>query len=211
LGAIENFLKISTEERFKGWSVVGDYISKTEIPFFGETLDFQLETGNGVEDYTCILRQFGWVVTFGLNEEGNVITLVQWKPGVNRASWELPPGGIGKVNSNITEDERLDITQEIYLRETGFGDGEWKKLGQIMMDSAKYRGTKPDDHGFFAHLYLATGLKHQSEARDLNPNEIMQTLMVPIEEFKDVILSGHFAEASAVVCAFLALNELGKL
>lgn len=211
MGAINSFKKIAAKEKFKGWPLVGSCMLGPKIPFFGETLNFKLKTGNGVEDYTCILRQFGWVVTFGLNEEDNVITLVQWKPGVNRASWEFPPGGIGKVSSDITEDERVDITQEIYLRETGFGGGKWKKLGQIMMDSAKYRGVKPNDHGFFAHLYLATGLKYQSEAKRPNPNEIMQTLMVPIEEFKDVILSGHFAEASALACAFLALNELGKL
>jgi len=209
--AIEQFKKIAGEERFKGWPLVGKHELGEKIPFFGQVLNYRLQTGAGVEDYTSILRYFGWAVTFGVTKYNQVITLIQWKPGVNCASWELPPGGIGKIDSNATNEEILAKTKEIYLRETGFGGGNWEKLGQIMMETGKYRGAGPDDHGLPAHLFLATDLEHQVAARNPKANEIMETLMVPLDEFEEVILSGHFAEASAVACALLALRKLSPV
>ncbi len=196
--------------KFKGWPKTNKFILETEIPFFGKTVTYELRTGNGEENYTSILRHFGWAVVFGVTEINgvqNVITLCQWKPGVNKASWELPPGGIGKINSKDTAKEILNKTKEIYLKETGYGKGNWKSLGHIIIESAKYRGASLSDHGLKAHLFLATNLKLISEKRRLNPNEIIETIMVPIREFKPVLESGLFIEESAVACAYKALID----
>lgn len=90
--SVEKFLLLGSEKRFQGWSTVGEPTLGEKIPFFGQTLNYTLLTGNGEESYTSIIRHFGWVVVFGVTEvDGvpHVITLVQWKPGVNCASWEL--------------------------------------------------------------------------------------------------------------------------
>src|SRR3989338_6736808 len=100
--AVERFRKLAAEDRFKGWPLVGEPELGPKIPFFGGTLNYKLNTGNGVEEYTSILRHFGWAVCFGVNGNHQVVTLCQWKPGVNQASWELPPGGIGNVNPGAT-------------------------------------------------------------------------------------------------------------
>jgi hypothetical protein len=39
----------------------------------------------------------------------------------------------------------------------------------------------------------------------------METIMVPLGEFPEVLKSGLFVEESAVVCAYKALLELGLL
>ena len=224
--AVERFRKLAAEDRFKGWPLVGEPELGPKIPFFGGTLNYQLETGNGVEDYTSILRHFGWAVVFGvvhLREEWppntyppvdhglHVVTLCQWKPGVNQASWELPPGGIGKVDPKATLDEIAEKTRQTYLKETGLGGGNFKHLGHIMIETGKYRGAGPDDHGLRAHLFLATDLERAQYARKPNPNEIMETLMVPLREFPEVLASDLFVEESAVVCAYKALIEVGLL
>ncbi|OGY79735.1 MAG: hypothetical protein A3B74_01675 [Candidatus Kerfeldbacteria bacterium RIFCSPHIGHO2_02_FULL_42_14] len=144
----------------------------------------------------------------------HVVTLCQWKPGMNQASWELPPGGIGKIDSKTTEVEKVEImerTKQAYLKETGLGDGNFQYLGHIMIEIGKYRGATPDDHGLRAHLFLATELQRVQDARKPNPNEIMETLMVPLDEFQQVLSSGLFVEESAVACAYKALIELGFL
>ncbi len=210
MGAIEDFLKIAAQPRFKGWSLVGEPKLGAKIDFFGQVLEYQLQTGNGIEKYSSIIRHFGWVVVFGVTEDDNVITLVQWKPGVNQASWELPPGGIGKVDPGITSQELLVKTQKAYLRETGFGGGTWEKLGHVMIETGKYRGAGPDDHGLPAHMYLATGLTPMIEKRHPERNEIIQTLLVPIREFWGVIDSGFFVEASALSCTMLAIRAIQK-
>ncbi len=220
--AIQRFEEIAAQNRFKGWSLVGGYEFGENIPFFGKVLKYKLRTGNGEEEYFSLLRHFGWVVVFGVtNLRDNiypntdagqhVITLCQWKPGVNKASWELPPGGIGKVPPGAGGGEILEKTQESYLKETGYGGGDWTYLGHIMIETGKYRGAGPDDHGLPAHMFLATELEKRSGARNPNPNEIMETILVPLEEFNDVIDSGLFVEASALPCALLALRKLGQL
>jgi len=208
---IDRFNQIAGQEKFKGWPLVGNYEKGDKIPFFGETLKYVLRTGNGDEDYTNIIRSFGWVVVFGVTEGKMVLTLVQWKPGVNCASWELPPGGIGKLAPGASLAEISSKSEEIYLKETGYGEGKWEYLGNSVIESGKYRGAGPDDHGLLAHLYLATGLKKISEARQPNRNEIMETLEVPLDEFRQVLESGLFKETSAVNCALLALVKLGLI
>ena len=139
------------------------------------------------------------------------MTLCQWKPGVNRASWELPPGGIGELEPGARLDEIMHTTRRAYLKETGFGGGELRSLGQIAIETSKYRGLGPEEHGTLAHLFLATELERMDEARKLERNEIMENLLVPLHEFPAVLGSGHFIEESAVACAYKALLELGML
>lgn len=221
-GSVQKFIEMAGQSRFNGWPIVGEYRLGAKIPFFGQVLEYDLETDNGVEHYASIIRHFGWVVVFGVTNfldniypntdaGSHVITLVQWKPGVNRASWELPPGGIGKVGSDITQEGLLTRTREFYLRETGYGGGEWDYLGKILIETGKYRGASPEDHGLPAHMFLATNLERQSEARKPSANEIMENLLVPLDKFGEVIDSGLFVEASAVPCALLAMRKLHRL
>lgn len=226
MNSVEKFRQLAAQERFKGWPVVGQPELGAKIPFFGQTLNYRLQTGNGTEDYTSILRHFGWAVVFGVahlqerwppntyppvDYDLNVVTLCQWKPGVNQASWELPPGGIGKIDATATIDEITEKTSQAYLKETGFGGGNFKHLGHIMIETGKYRGAGPDDHGLKAHLFLATGLEWVQAARKPNPNEIMETILVPLNEFRQVLASDLFTEDSAVACAYKALLTLGLL
>lgn len=208
--AIERFRALAEEPRFKGWPLVGEPTEGPKIPYFGSTINYKLKTGNGEEeDYTSIIRSFGWVVVFGVTEVGNVITLCQWKPGVNCASWELPPGGIGKLDPGATMEEITQKTKDSYLKETGYGEGNWSYLGYTMIETGKFRGAGPDDHGLKAHMFLATDLEQLQESRNPNPNEIMETIMVDVDEFQKVLASGLFTETSAVACAYKALQQLG--
>ncbi len=211
MSAVERFKELAAEPRFKGWPVVGQPMLTGKIPFFGQLLEYDLETGNGVEHYASIIRHFGWSVVLGITQDLNVVTIAQWKPGVNCASWELPPGGIGKIAPDATPEEILAKTQEVYLRETGYGGGKWSYLGHIMIETGKYRGAGPDDHGLPAHMFLASRLELRAEARKPNPNEIMETLVFPLNQLPEVVRSGEFVEASALPCALLAMEKLGIL
>ncbi len=211
MSIVERFLKIAEQPKFKGWSMVGDYEYGPKIPFFGQVMEYQLQTGKGVEDYRSIIRHFGWSMVFGVTTESMVPTLVQWKPGVNRASWEIPPGGIGKIAAGANRMEILETTKTAYLKETGYGGGNWSYIGYGLVETSKYRGAGPDDHGLPAHYWLATDLEKRQGARNPEPNEIMETLEVPLYEFRTVIESGLLEEISAQPCALLALIKLGKL
>lgn len=210
--AIDKFLSLSKEKRFQGWSLVEKSKTTTKIPFFGESVNYKFKTGNGIEDYTFILRHFGWAVTFGIvnkTPDPYVVTLCQWKPGVNQASWELPPGGIGKMKERTIKEIETK-TKEVYLRETGYGKGQWSYLGYVMIETAKYRGVDLKAHGFKAHLFLANNVE-MVQAATPNPNEIIEIIPVPLKEFRNVLESGLFIEESAVACAYKSLIKLGAL
>jgi hypothetical protein len=210
MSSIEKFRDLAEQNRFKGWPVIGEPELGQKIPFFGQVLHYTLQTGNGPEGYASILRHFGWSVVFGVTEKKEVITLCQWKPGVNQASWELPPGGIGKIDPKATVEEITQKTRDTYLKETGFDSGKFGYLGNVLIETGKFRGAKPDDHGLPAHLFLATDLVQIQHARNPNPNEIMETLFVPLSEFPEVLDSGLFNETSAVACAYKALIKIGS-
>lgn len=209
--AIEQFLSIASQKKFQGWPLIGEYQLGEKIPFFGQVLQYTLETGNGHEDYFSIIRHFGWAVVFAVNTEEKVITLVQWKPGVNQASWELAPGGIGKISPGTSVSEIQGITQKMFLNETGYGEGSWDYLGKVVIETGKYRGSGTNDHGLFAHLFLASGVVMKTKARQPNRNEIIENLEVPLGDFLNILESGYFTETSAVACAYKALVKLGKL
>lgn len=211
--SIETFLERSEDPKFAGWPLVEGSMKQNSavIPYFGSTIDYKLQTPNGEEAYTSIIRSFGWAVVFGVTEDNQVLTLIQWKPGVNCASWELPPGGIGKIGPDASLEEISETTMAVFLAETGYGNGNWASLGKVAIETGKFRGAGPDDHGLFAHLFVATGLQPLQGQRNPRENEIMETLMVPVGEFLEVLQSGFFVEVSAVACAYKALVHLGLL
>lgn len=180
----------------------------SKIPYFGEVWK-EVRDVNGVPtDYYVIVRQFGWAVCFGITTENKVVMNIQWKPGLNQASLELAPGGIGRVDEEIGLPEVLALTKEQYRKETGYGAGTWKYLGRMMVESGKYRGAAMDSHGLYANLWMATGLERVSETEHAS-NELIRLIEVPVEEFPSVLRSGYMVEESAKQAATLALLELG--
>lgn len=217
--AIEKFKEIAAQEKFKGWPLAGKYRLGGKIPYFGQILEYELVTGNGVEPYVSLLRHnvsllrhFGWSVVFGITTKKMVMTNIQWKPGINAVEWGLSPGGIGRVVPNAPFEEILRKTQEFFLKETGLRKGTWIYLDQVMIESGKFRGARPEDHGVPAHLFLALDLEEVASPTPL-PNEIMEKLLVPLEEFQDVLdeRPRRFKETSSVACAYAALWELRKM
>jgi len=211
---IKAFEKVRDRINSKIWPQIGEVENFGEkIPFFGQVIKYSLQTDKGPEDYYSIARHFGWSVVFGITKDAKIITLVQWKPGVNQASWELPPGGIGKIGPEASQEEILAKTKEFYLKETGYtsSDKFWTYLGNALVETGKYRGADEHGHGLPAHMFMAMNLEKIQEARQPNPNEIMETMEIPVADFREVLDSGYFNEISAALCAYKAQTKLGFL
>ncbi|MBI4450086.1 hypothetical protein HY634_03440 [Candidatus Uhrbacteria bacterium] len=209
--AISQARALMTTSELQGHPLVGEpELVEPAIPFFGRVLHERRRTPAGDLDYYAILRHFGWSVTFGVTTAGEVLTLIQWKHGHNQAGWELPPGGIGRIE----EDAPIDIiehrTRETYLAETGYGGGVWTYLGHDVVETGKYRGATPNSHGVLAHCFLAEGLERLQDPNP-QPEEQYAVLAVPLSEWPAVLGSGLFTETSAVSCAYRAMLRLGRL
>lgn len=195
--------------KLKGWPVISTKEVAT-IPYFGKVIKQIRDIDGEKMDYYNILRHFGWSVTFGVTADNQVLTLIQWKPGVDKGTWELPPGGIGKIDEEASLDLIQERTKEFYQKETGYGKGKWKYLGYVMIESGKFRGATKDSHGLKAHLWLATGLEKISGTAH-RPEEKIVLFPIPLEKFRKVVESDLFNETSSVCCAHRALIELGCL
>lgn len=209
--AVRRFKEIASQNKFKGWKQSSDFETVFEIPYFGSVIRYTLQTGNGTDEYYSIIRSFGWCVVFGVTKNQEVLTLVQWKPGVNGPSWELSPGGIGIINPGTSDEDLLSKAKMIFLRETGYGLGNWEYLGDTMIETGKYRGAGIMDHGLPAHMFLATDLEKKQDSRNPRPEEIMETNLVPLNQWQGVMESKLFKETSAHSCAYEALLKLGEL
>lgn len=193
-----------------GWPTISRE-SFVSIPFFGEIIKETRNINGKPHDYWNVIRHFGWSVTFGITHDSEeVLTLIQWKPGVNRGSWELPPGGIGKIAEDSSQEIILQRTKDVYLRETGYGGGNWSYLGHILIETGKYRGASSDSNGLRAHMWLAENLVNQSTIAHAD-NELIKVFPVPVRDFRKVLESGLFVEESAVVCAYKALVNMTYL
>ncbi|MFA6476195.1 MAG: hypothetical protein WCV68_02135 [Candidatus Paceibacterota bacterium] len=211
--AILEFERLASQERFQGYGfpLVGEPELFVDIPWYGEVWkEIRREPDDPTHAWYPIVRKFGWAVALCVTKDGYVPTLCQRKNGVG-VSWELPPGGVRAFNDlvNPTEDDYLAAVQAAYLKETGFGGGKWQSLGHVTIESGKYRGPTMDSHGLKARLYLATDIEPVAEARSPGSNEVMETIMVPVADFYEVLESRRFNECSAVSCAYKALRVLG--
>lgn len=192
-----------------GWPVISSEETIT-IPYFGKVLKQVRSVGQKQVEYYNLLRHFGWSVVFGLTKENNVLTIIQWKPGVNKGVWELPPGGIGKVAEDAPLNLILERTKEFFQKETGYGKGDWQYLDWIGIETGKYRGATAESHGFRAHLWLATDLEKVSDL-DHAPEEKIKILPVPVNELPKITRRNLISEESAVCCIYRAFIKLGIL
>lgn len=198
------------EKYNQGWPILSQ-CELTEIPYYGRVFEEQRLVSGTEESFYPIIRQFGWSMVFGVTSEKNeVLTLIQWKHGINQAEWRLPPGGIGEVSEDADITTILNKTREAYLQETGYQGAGWTYLGPMIIESGKYRGATLDSHGFAAHLWLADNLE---EVAKPNPpaGDVYEILPVPVREFSRILDSGLFVEESSLVCAYKALTALGIL
>jgi hypothetical protein len=220
---LEQFEELAAEDRFQGWPKVGEIELGEKIPFFGRLLHYVLQTPRGDEEYVSLERNFGWSVVFGVTDGSNnggrpqVITNVQWKPGINDIEWGMSPGGVGKMSAGATWEWLLARTKVIFGKETGYEYGTWEYLGSTNVESGKYRGPSPTSHGLRAHMFLATGLVWSSDPQPVE-NEIMDKLLVNVDQFFAEVLDArhpdglyYFNEISAQLCAEKAFRRLVRL
>ena len=212
MNAIQKFIAASADPELQGPEVIGEPKLGSLIKHLGRFLSYQARTRSGkVLDYNKLVTETpGWAVVAGLTREGILLTQANYKPGVNRVEWSLAPGGLGRMSPDISPQELLPRVQEGYLRETGFGGGTWLYMQTETIHSGLIRGSSPDAHGLWAHMYMAFDLERLGES---NPNvsETIRIIPVPLAEIADVIDSGFFDEASSLSCLLLAERRLRKL
>ena len=171
---------VSSEEIFDG-HVVHLFKDTVELP-------------NGKHATRETVRHIGAVAVVPLTDDGKVIVERQFRYPLGCVITEIPAG---KLDSK--SEDRLEAAKRELEEETGYTADEWMDLGDYY-PAAAYTDER-------ISLYLAKGL-HQGK-RNLDEDEFLNILEVPLEELVQDVLSGEITDGktqAAILKAYLQLR-----
>ena len=147
---------------------------------------------DGARSHRDVVRLPGGCAVVPIDGEGYVYLVSQYRAAVKRVTLELPAGRLepGETPEECAERELLE--------ETGYRAGTLKRLTSIM--------TSPGYSDEVLHIFLACDL--EDGAPNPDEGEFVHTLMFPIDEVIDFIVSGDIRDAKTVVGILLAEREL---
>ncbi|MCR5399456.1 MAG: NUDIX hydrolase [Lachnospiraceae bacterium] len=140
-----------------------------------------------------LIRHIGAVCVVPVTDDGKVIMERQFRYPIDSVITEIPAG---KLDSK--DEDRLDAVKRELREETGYEAAEWTDMG-IYYPAPAYSDEK-------ITMYLATGLTKGE--RDLDEDEFLNIVQIPITELKDDILSGKITDGKTQVAILKAIHFL---
>jgi len=153
----------------------------------------QMPDGREVNPY-YVLEYPDWINVLALDQRQNVILTRQYRHGIGATVLELPSGSVDP------NEPPLETARRELLEETGY---EFEQLIQTSVVSPN-----PGNHANLAYSFLATGGKKVKEPV-FDESEEIETLLVPLEDFKLLLANNQLVQAMHVSASFYGLKMLG--
>lgn len=150
---------------------------------------------NGDTSTREVIRHVGAVCVIPVTEKNEVIVERQYRYPFDTVVTEIPAG---KLDSR--QEDRLSAAKRELREETGYTADEWIDLGGF------YPAVAYSDE--YITMYLARGL-HQGD-RELDEDEFLNVVKVPIEELIDDVMSGKIPDSKTQTAILKAARILGK-
>ena len=93
----------------------------------------------------CRISSPDWANIVALTADNQVVLVNQYRHGIDAASLEIP-GGIGDPGEDALEGAKREL-----LEETGYGGGQWERLGRVSANPASVR------RALYANMSRQTG------------------------------------------------------
>ena len=171
---------LSREEIFKG-KIFTVHVDQVRLP-------------NGDVTKREAVEHKGGVAVVALDDDGNVLTVTQYRYVFGRLITEIPAGKLDKEG----EDPRSAALREL-REETGMVPDSFESLGRIL--------PTPGYDTEILYLYLARGL--HMEGQRLDPDEFLQVDRVPFAEMVNRCMDGDIEDAKTVAAILKAKIRLG--
>ncbi|NPC93165.1 NUDIX hydrolase [Bacillus sp. WMMC1349] len=170
---------------------------RKEKLFSGKVIDLYIEDvklPNGKTSKREIVKHPGAVAVLALTDENNIILVKQYRKPLERTIVEIPAGKLEKG-------EKPEYTALRELEEeTGYTAQNLKKI------TAFY--TSPGFADELIHLYLAEGLTPLEEKRDLDEDEFVEVMEVPLQEAQKLVESQEIYDAkTAYAILYLQMQK----
>lgn len=141
-----------------------------------------------------VVRHPGGAAVVGVDGEGCVFLLRQWRHAGGGWLWELPAGKL-----DVKGETPLDTAVREFREEAGMEAASWEPLGSMI--------STPGFSDEVIHLFLARGLK-KSET-DHGDGEVIEIHRVPFGDALAMALSGEIADAKTIAGLFRAAPRVG--
>jgi ADP-ribose pyrophosphatase len=146
---------------------------------------------NGEQSTREVVEHAGAVAVVALDNDNNIIMVRQYRKPVEMVLMEIPAG-------TMEEDEDPLLCAQRELREeTGFSAEKWDKILSYF--------SAPGFTDEFLHLYLATGLTRGET--DLDEDEFVETVHLPLTEAYRSIFAGHIADGKSIIGIQYAMSR----
>lgn len=148
---------------------------------------------NGNEASREVIRHIGAVCVVPVTDDNKVVIERQFRYPLNQVITEIPAGKLDSF-----DEDRFEAIKRELREETGYTADEWTDLG-LYYPAPAYTDEK-------ITMYMARGL-HLGE-RDLDEDEFLNIVEVPIEELVDDILSGKITDGKTQIAVLKAAAAL---
>jgi ADP-ribose pyrophosphatase len=152
----------------------------------------EIRTPTGVEALREIVENGGAVAMVALDDQQRVVLVKQYRHAVRGLVIEIPAG---KLDG---DEDPLEGAQRELREETGFRAGRFERLGNFY--------PAPAWSTELVYLYLATDLT--PGPAQLEADEAIELLRVPLTEAIDMIHSGAIIDGKTIAALLLAQQRL---
>lgn len=170
---------------------------KSEKIFTGRVISLQVddvELPNGKTSKREIIKHPGAVAVLPITNDGKIVMVEQYRKALERTLIEIPAGKLEK-GEEPKESARRELEEE-----TGYVCDKLEWLISFY--------TSPGFADEIVHLYLATGLKKKADAAQLDEDEFVNIIELPLEEAKQYVKEQKIYDAkTAYAVQYLELKE----
>ena len=185
--------------RVKSWTKVGDKLVLAEGRG-GKRLVSQLfrNPANGrLVDYTLFDADFISVIIFPLTTDNEVISVRQFRMGIDKVSLELPGG-----NKNNEDRDFIEAAERELREETGYEAGQIVPLSdRLWID--------PSSCTPYLYSFLALKCKRTGKT-EKDANEIIETVTMPQAKWMNMISGGKIYDMKTIATTLLAVSRLSE-
>jgi ADP-ribose pyrophosphatase len=169
------------------------YLSK-HIYFTAREDKCQIPDGTVVDPY-FVVELPPSVCAMPVTENNEVVLVRQYRHAIGETILEIPGGFI-----DPGEDMGKAVAREL-LEETGYEFTSYDYLGKITAN--------PGLLDNYTYLYLARGGKKTS-SQQLDHNEDIETLTIPLEEFRAMLHNNEIVQSLHMACVYYAFNKIDQ-
>lgn len=167
----------------------------TEVQFEGKIISARVddvELPDGTRAKREVIGHNGGVGIVAVTDEKEIILVRQFRAGAKKVLLEIPAGKLEKG------EDPLACGKRELIEETGYRAESFQKLTSFYGSPAILEEV--------IHVYLATGLQPGADSPD--PGEFVQKLKIPLEQAREMAISGEFEDAKTIIGILLACAYL---